>query len=326
MSELLANEISPKTIDELLQEDARRLRLQQGELLTFQTADELDIDVYNITAPFEYEGKQLIAGRTEVRTDEAHSVTRFFWHDFKHDTWIHDESLPTLDLQDPFVEKIHKQWIVGGVRVYATPDKPPEVTGWDTQIYSGHDLRHLRPLVVGPYKMKDIRLVELPNGEVAIFTRPQGEKGGVGKVGFTMVSRLGDITTQVLEEAPIIPELFADERNEWGGVNEAYTLGNGLIGVAGHIARHVQSRGNEGLRCQYYPMTFIFNPVTHAVINEQIIARRDCFPDTAAKKPDLKEVAFTGGIRTLGELATWYGGISDTSAAVLPRIPNPFIL
>jgi len=326
MTQILTNKVLPKTIDELLHEfDKRQLELQ-GVLLTFHTTDKPDVDVYNITAPFNYEGKQLIAGRTEARTDEANSVTRFFQHDNERDIWVYDDSLPCFAIQDPFVVKVHNQWVVGGVRVYTAPDEPSKVIGWDTQIFSGNDLHHLQLLVVGPFKMKDIRLVELPNKEIAIFTRPQGEKGGMGKIGFTTVRQLQDITPQVLQDAPIIPELFADERNEWGGVNEAHPLDDGLIGVAGHIARYIGDQDSTSLKRQYYPLTFVFDPKNHTVINEQIIASRNCFPVTAAKKPDLEDVAFTGGLRMQGEVATWYGGVSDTSAAILPEIPNPFKL
>ena len=172
--------------------------------MTFEMSEETDVDVYNITAPFVYEGKLLIAGRADRRNDESHSKTHFFRH-LQRGHWVHDKTLPSLDLQDPFVGQVQDQWYVGGVRVYTTPDHPNAVAGWDTQIYLGSDLRHLDFLIDGPYMMKDIRLTGLPNGDIAIFTRPQGEKGGVGKIGFTTVHRLEDITAQVIAEAPIIP-------------------------------------------------------------------------------------------------------------------------
>lgn len=327
MSQNLSPESSPKTIDELLQANAANLlERQHGRLLTFQTSDELSVDVYNITAPFEYDGGTLIAGRTEAREDEVHSMTRFFRHDSQHDVWTHDESLPSLALQDPFVKKIHGKWVVGGVKVFSEPEKPEEVTGWHTQIYAGRDLRTLKPLVVGPHMMKDIRLTELANGDVAIFTRPQGKKGGAGKIGFTTVQRLRDVTPQVIQEAPIIPEIIANNDDEWGGVNDTHVLENGQIGVAGHLARYVKDQGKDSRSRQYYPITFIFDPITRKVSNEQIIADRNCFPDTDAKKPDLKEVAYTGGISLLGGLATWWGGVSDTNGAELSKIPDPYLI
>ncbi len=220
-----------------------------------------------------------------------------------------------MQLQDPFVSQIEGKWVVGGVKVYPVADNPAAVEKWETLIYTGDDLNNLSLLVTGPYKMKDIRLVQLQNG-VGVFTRPQGAKGGRGKIGYTTVSRLQEITTQLLEDAPIIPGLFTDE--EWGGVNEAHALDAQHVGVVGHIARYAVGR-------EYYPTTFVFNTSNHSVFNQQIIAQRDCFPPTATKKPDTEKVLFSGGLKMMGEFATWYGGISDTSAGALPQIPNPFI-
>ena len=311
MTQTLLNELAPKTIDELLCARNWYEKQTPGELILLNTAE--GHDVYNITAPFDYEGEPVIAGRTEERTDEVRTLTRFFRQ--HNDTWIHDESLPSLSLQDPFVTTIAEQWIVGGVKVFPVDDAPSEVDRWETHIYRGSDLRSLGLFVVGPNKMKDIRLVELEAG-VGVFTRPQGKKGGRGKIGFTTVPRLEDITAQLLQDAAIIPGLSTDD--EWGGVNEAHALEDGRIGVVGHIARYAVGR-------EYYPMTFIFDPLTHRVSRQQIIASRDCFPATETKKPDTENVLFSGGMKILGRLATWYGGISDTGAGMLAEIPNPFM-
>jgi hypothetical protein len=322
----LSNAEAPKTIDELLQKRARldSLYRERGELLTFRTPE--GHDVYNITAPFEYEGRLLIAGRTEARFDETQTLTRFFRCDSIQNTWVHDDSLPSLSLQDPFVMKAQGYWLVGGVKVFAESSDPSKVAGWETHIYAGKDLDNLELLTVGPYKMKDIRLVEQSNKEIAVFTRPQGEIGGLGKIGYVAVKQLEDINAKVLQGAPLIPELFSDEQNEWGGVNEAHVLEDGRIGVVGHIARYVKETDSDNSLREYYPMTFIFDPTTHTVSNQQIIASRNNFPATESKKFDTQEVLFSGGIRILGKLATWYGGVSDTHAGKLANIPNPFLL
>jgi hypothetical protein len=322
MTKLLSHEVAPKTIAELLRSAGNLSECIEGEILKFRTEPE-ELDVYNITAPFAYGGKLLVAGRVETRTDEAHSKTVFFQHNTKGDLWT-PEDIPSLDLQDPFVEKIHGQWVVGGVKVHSAPDNPNEVKSWNTHIYCGNDLYNLRLLVVGPDKMKDIRLVELPNRDIGVFTRPQGEKGGVGKVGFAIVQRLRQITTQLLQDAPIIPELFAGEHEEWGGVGEVQVLPDGRLGLLGHVARHaIDIKDNQPI-VQYFPWTCVFDYMTCTVDNERIIASRDCFPDTEAKREDLRYVLFSGGMRSLGKLATWWGGVNDTCAAKL-IMPNPFL-
>ena len=74
-------------------------------------------------------------------------------------------------------------------------------------------------------------------------------------------------------------------------------------------------------------MTFVFDPYSLTVINQQIIASRDCLPATESKQPDTKNVCFSGDMTgRFGRFVTWYGGVSDTGAARLTGIPNPFDL
>ena len=69
-------------------------------------------DVYNITAPFLFEGKRYLAGRVEKRTEEWSRVVFFMEENEK---WIADNSIPSLPLQDPFVTQVNGEFIVGGV-------------------------------------------------------------------------------------------------------------------------------------------------------------------------------------------------------------------
>ena len=82
--------------------------------------------------------------------------------------------------------------------------------------------------------MKDLRLVELQDGSIGVFTRPQGEKGGRGKIGFTRVASLEELSIDQINKAPLLEGQFVDE--EWGGCNEIHLLPNGILGVLGHIA------------------------------------------------------------------------------------------
>lgn len=87
--------------------------------------------------------------------------------------------------------------------------------------------------------MKDIRLVELDDGEIGLFTRPQGlayraKTGRIADVGFTVLPGLAYLSEQAIVEAPVLDGLF--RADEWGGVNQAYMLKDGRIGVIGHIA------------------------------------------------------------------------------------------
>ncbi|MNW62547.1 hypothetical protein D3C74_406880 [compost metagenome] len=156
----------------------------------------------------------------------------------------------------------------------------------------------------------------MSDGSIGIFTRPQGKKGGRGKIGFAKVGRLEDLSIEVVQEAPLLDQ-FLDE--EWGGCNEIHLLANGKLGVLGHIARFDE----QGDR-HYYPMAFCYDPVTGQYSDMQIIAERSDFLPGPSKRPDLADVVFSGGlVRKGGGKANLYAGISDAEAQKL-EIDDPF--
>jgi len=158
----------------------------------------------------------------------------------------------------------------------------------------------------------------LPNGRVAIFSRPQGAVGGRGQIGFTICDSWNTINAELISSAPLFDgQLLKDE---WGGVNEVHLLANGNLGVLGHIACF-DSRHHR----HYHPMAFMVDPSSRQRTPIRIIAQRSYFPDGVAKRPDLVDVVFSGGIvRNGGGIAHLYAGISDVAAAVV-ELPDPFI-
>lgn len=270
-------------------------------------------DVYNISAPFEDEGELVIAGRVE-RRDSEESEIWFFVRRGEH--WVPREGAPVLGLQDPFFTRIGGELIFGGVQTFPHPELEGALS-WRTVFYKGPCLHQLELFFQGPDQMKDLRLVELSDGTIGVFTRPQGEKGGRGKIGFAKVDRLEDLSLEVVQEAPLL-EQFLDE--EWGGSNEIHLLANGKLGVLGHIARFDE----QGDR-HYYPMAFGFDPATGQYTDMEIIAERADFLPGPAKRPDLADVVFSGGLVRQGDgKATLYAGISDAEAQSLV-IDDPFI-
>ena len=271
-------------------------------------------DVYNISAPFEDEGELVIAGRVESRGSEHSEVYFFVQRDGK---WTPREGAPVFALQDPFVSKIHGHLVFGGVQIFPHPTIEGTLS-WRTVFYRGKNVASLKEFAKGPDGMKDIRLVELKDGSIGVFTRPQGEKGGRGKIGFTRIASLDDLTAEVIKSAPLLNNQFIDE--EWGGVNELHLLANGLVGVLGHIA-YLDKEGNR----HYYPMVFVLNPDTMETSNIELIATRSHFLEGPAKRPDLVDVVFSGGlIRKKDGTADLYAGISDAEAQKI-TIVDPFI-
>ncbi|UNK20271.1 DUF1861 family protein [Paenibacillus sp. N3/727] len=307
------NKGSVKTCETLLQEyNAHAPLAQNAEKLVFTGVG--DKDVYNITAPFEDEGKQVIAGRVESRDSEHSEVYFFVEQDGK---WVPLEGAPTFTLQDPFQTHIGGELVLGGVQIYPHPTMENALM-WRTVFYKGKNIASLQPFFKGPDGMKDLRLVELQDGSIGVFTRPQGDKGGRGKIGFARVNRLEDLSIDLINDTPLLDGQFTDE--EWGGANEAHLLKNGYLGVLGHIA----SFDAQGDR-HYYPMVFALDPATGQFSDIELIAVRNKFLPGAAKRSDLEDVVFSGGLVRNGDgTATLYAGISDAEAHRL-TIADPFV-
>ncbi|ARI76288.1 DUF1861 family protein [Halobacillus mangrovi] len=299
------------TVKKLLDQYRDQPPLAKGEKLHF--VDIGDNDVYNITAPFQDLREDVIAGRVEPR-DSEFSKVMFFTKEGER--WTPRAGAPIFELQDPFVTFIHDQLVFGGVEISPHPNQPGALT-WKTVFYKGENIDDLEPFAEGPQGMKDIRLVELADHKVGVFTRPQGDKGGRGKIGYIEIVSLEELTPATIEKAPLLQGHFIDE--EWGGANELYLLDNGQVGMLGHIARFDKEDNRH-----YYPITALLNREEMSLENMKIIATRDDFPEGEAKRKDLVDVLFSGGLRQLenGE-AELYVGVSDAEAHKI-RIPDPF--
>lgn len=283
-----------------------------GEKLQFEGVGHRD--VYNITAPFVVGDELVIAGRVEDRKSEDAQVIFFIEKDGK---WFPKEDAPTFRLQDPFVTRIGGELIFGGVEIFRHPENEG-CLHWRTLFYRGSDLNNLRCFAVGPDGMKDLRLVELADGKIGVFTRPQGTIGGRGTIGFIKIHSLAALTIENIEKARLLENQFFPE--EWGGANEVHLLKNGILGVLGHIACF-----SPGEHRHYYAMAFPFDPEREIAGPMEIIACREDFPVGPAKNGKLVDVLFSGGLcRNNDGTATLYVGVSDAEAHRI-IIPDPFL-
>lgn len=291
--------------------EAARVEPFEVEKLVFEGVGKKD--VYNITAPFMIQNERVIAGRVEARDSEASEIHFFVQKEGK---WIPKEDAMVLQLQDPFFTFVDDEIVVGGVQTFQRPDDP-EKLAWRTVFYKGTTLSELKEFFAGSDGMKDLRLVKQQNGKIGIFTRPQGEKGGRGKIGYACVNSLEDLSVQVIENAPLLTEQFTEE--EWGGCNEIHVLKDGTLGILGHVACFDE----EGNR-HYYSMTFRMNAETGEKTDLKLLAVRSDFLPSEAKRSDLEDVVFSGGlVRHSNKTATLYAGISDAAAQCI-MIPDPF--
>jgi hypothetical protein len=270
-------------------------------------------DVYNIAAPFELDGRQVIAGRVESR-DVEHSEIVFFAN--ADGVWLPIPSAATFPgLQDPCITFIDGEIVLGGVRFPVTVADGS--IGWRMEFYRGSSVDNLKIFLEGPDKMKDIRLIELTDGQVGVLTRPQGAKGGRGKIGFLTSPSLKAITAEAIQAAPLFEGQCRE--GEWVGANEAHRLQNGMIGVLGHIAYFDDKEHRH-----YYAMVFCIDPRSGRATSPEIIASRSDFPDGPAKRTDLVDVMFSGGLIRHGNgTATLYAGLSDAEAGCV-SLPDPF--
>ncbi len=275
-----------------------------SELIHFHGPDVEGVDVYNPTAPFDDHGVRTLAARVESRTSETDSHVLFFTE--SGGVWERIPGSPSFPLQDPFITQIHGEFVFGGVRY------PVEHNSWKTFLYRGKTVRELKLFAEGPLTMKDIRLLELADGRIGVFTRPMGEIGGRGKIGFTILEQLEDLAAADLVHAPLIPGQFSEDT--WGGANEVRLLAPGHIGVLGHTAEF--STDEQGNQLKHYrAMVFVWNVAAREASPIQIIATREDFPKADVKRdPELRDVVISGGLLPLpnGQFE-FYCGLSDAA-------------
>ncbi len=293
---------------------------QENVLLTFTGVD--GYDVYNCSIPFTWEGREYIFGRVERREEWARSWVRLFEKSGK-DTYALVPGSMIYQLEDPFIQMIHGELVLGGTSVEKESGNVKTYRGY---FYRGKKLDDLVYFTTGPDRMKDIRLVELRDGRIGVFSRARGRKieemyGAGAVVGFAVIDDLNQLTAEVVENAPVIGNLFG--RGEWGGCNQCYLLNDGRVGVIGHKC-YEEARAEQGTQLIYMNVSFIFDPETHQATEPQILATRGSYPVAAAKKPKLLDCAFTSGIvlRADGKVDL-YSGVGDTHEGRVV-IDNPF--
>lgn len=266
-------------------------------------------DVYNPSIPFEWNGKRFIYGRVEKRDEWARSWVRLFEQTCPNE-WTLVPDTMIYQLEDPYISIIDNQLILGGTHVRYNQGQLDTFYGY---FYKGTDLQDLLYFTTGPDRMKDIRLVQLPDSRIGVFSRPRSEEvrqkyGSESLIGFTVINSLDELSSEIIENAPHIPGLF--QKDEWGGCNQAYLLESGKIGVIGHICY----RSDDGTLA-YMNMSFVLDPQTNQFTDLKIIGTRSCYPEGPAKKSNLTDCAFTAGIemRPDGKV-NLYSGIGDTES------------
>ena len=268
-------------------------------------------DVYNCSIPFTYKGERYIYGRVEKPDEWARSLSKLFKETAKDEFTLVPNSM-IYQLEDPYVSFIHGQLVLGGTHVRYNAGK---LDGYCGYFYKGTELEDLYYFTSGPYSMKDIRLVQLADGKIGLFSRP-------GYVGYTVVDSLDEITSDLIKNAPPIDGFIGEGQN--GSVNQAYLLDSGLVGIIGHLAYRENDEKTGILLSVYTNISAIFDPKTKELYDYKVIGTRPCYPDFPPKKPYLADCTFTSGIvmRDDGKVDL-YGGMGDRAEGRI-TIDYPF--
>lgn len=211
------------------------------------------------------------------------------------------------------------QLLFGGVKVDYSGSKPVITT----KLHLAPSVQQLNPNV--PFTeirgMKDVRFTELPNGQLAVFTRPTEGEAFPGRIGLIIIDNLNDIKNpETVRNAKLLK--FNFESFCKIGANEAYFAEKtGLLHVFFHIAT---TDGNdfddENSPIHYAGYEFEVDPKTafDGVITPSLVAKRSDFPENTgnSKGARFNDVLFPGG--TGGpDQKEYFVGIEDARIGVI---------
>jgi hypothetical protein len=140
---MIAKQMVTETSKQLLDKFHRTPRLTKVEKLVFSGVGKPD--VYNITAPFHYDGEEVIVGRVEERNSEFSQV---FFFSRSNEVWKPRVHTQTYNLQDPFITFIKGELIFGGVEVITAADNPNKIVSLGYSILSRVPYRFVTSLFV----------------------------------------------------------------------------------------------------------------------------------------------------------------------------------
>jgi len=287
----------------------------QSVKLTFTGVD-AGYDVYNCSIPFDWNGAKYIFGRVEPHDKWATSKVMLFRSNGR-DQWSRVLEFGSLDLEDPYIAYVKGELIVGGTRVQKVGGLVRSYRG-DFYRDNGRGPLHLEYYTSGPYRMKDIRLVELKDGRIGVFSRPRGEAvkakyGSEAVIGFTTIADLKELTPELIENAPVVEGILG--KDEWGGCNQAYLQADGTILVAAHLCYQGESAVPDGPRRQIYcNAAFTLDPATRKATHIRIVATRKMYPACGPKVPHLDDCVFTSGfVFNADGTADIYTGLCDAA-------------
>lgn len=297
----------------------RHASIHEAALLHFDGVE--GWDVYNASIPFQAGEDMYIFGRVEKRAEWARSHVGLF-RQVGRDHFALVPGAGFSLMEDPFVARVQGELVLGGVHVRYMRG---EIDSLSTYFFRGTAPDDLRYFTTGPAGMKDIRLLDMQDGRVGVFSRPKSQAyasqtGRQADIGFAILDSLDALDEESISRAKPIEGVL--EKHQWGGCNQAYMLRDGHIGVVGHIS--YQTGAEPARTLHYLNMSFVFHPEKLMAQEVKIIGSRACYPAGPAKKAELDDCAFTGGIVPRSDgLVDLYSGLGDCQVGRI-AIDDPF--
>lgn len=268
-------------------------------------------DVYNLAAPINIGGELILAARVEPRENHDSIVYLFYELDGR---WSPHPDWEPIELEDPFFFTIGGKNLMGAVKTFLKDDSA--YLGWSTVVYDISDFKRPKEVFRGPSGMKDLRFIEYPDKRIGVFTRPQGGNAGRGTCGYLETDSLENLKPDDVSNSGLIS---SPDKDSWEGINQVFVINDDLVGLLGHI-----SWMEDGHIRHYYAVVSEFSRKTGKKTDWRIIAQRSDFPEGPAKRDDLVDVLFPGGLDlSTGKEAVLYVGLSDTETWKC-KISNPF--
>ncbi len=290
---------------------------EKGIILKFEGLSE-DRDVYNPAVLENSDGSLLLAARVESRQNATDARIMFFTESTLGTFRVVDR-LPKFDGEDPDLVRIGDELILSMVQADWDKTDPTKLLGLRQIFYRGKSPEELQEFTKGPEGMKNIHLVGLSDGKIGVYTRPQNDEYGRGKICYKILDSLDELNPENIVGGCLLEDRF--EEDEWEGVNAVYANISENCECHGVLA-HKASRDEDGVH--YVATAFIYNPLTQKRSAVEQIASRGDFPPGKSKRVDLKNVVYPGGLVRLGDgTAMIYVGLNDVDVARRP-IKDPF--
>jgi hypothetical protein len=293
-------------------------------------------DVYNPSL-YEYGPAKVLAFRAEGRESNAAKPATYhpavYFARPHQGGWQVDPSLPPFDmLEDPFFlyidENGMQRVVFGGVRVRNNHG----LIIPQTELYKGDSLETLERIsFVVVHGMKDVRLLQLPDGRFLLCKRPRGDKYKRGRITLHVIDTLEQAVDIDKIDLPTLAVLDScQDALDWVGINEARVIkdseGHAWIGLLGHVALEDHKHVLHYAVCTYkISLQDLLDQRLHKIC-PQIIATRFCFQAGPVKSPELSDVVFPGHLEHVKDYTyrLWVG-LSDARIGVI-EIDDPFRL